>query len=706
MRFVRGRKLANVVVAANAAVATAFGQAAAVTAGVDALVLMSKATAIASGRAASVASGSPVSAAVTATAANISSYLVRVTWTAGTNMPTDYRVEWSPAGANTWTEESLSAACKSTTRCVYFPSSPSTSYDFRVRVVNAGGFSAYSNVVTGATLARLAATNAVTVSAYGWTGDGGTNEDPATASAYSAGTAYVTGNVVTNGGSAYIALTETTGNAPPNATYWRPVATTVYYISSSAGNDANNGTSSATPWATVKKIRTKVTNAYLSGGAAPTNTLFLLKRGDVFDDVLYVQTSAGTNYSFGSYGVGAMPRIKWDTYDAAWQTRPGVVVFLTGSTLVKHIAIECGNTAAAGINTINSSAADQAMILHTCEIRGAKITGIRGDACSNWIVKNSWIVSNNSAGANGLDWSGHQFIGNTWDSNGQSHTLDHHLYISTASRLTIRGNNFINGTGNYGTNVHGASSEIIVDQNRYSGNNNGIGFSNGYIAGISLQSPKEMFAGCQITRNVIEDSGYGAGQAQGYGMILDSVVDLLVANNTFRNSKFTDITISASANPADDLPVSNVEVSNNSFASTSGVGSCLSVSSASTTGIRFRNNAMHLTAANGSAVTVATGVTAAEVTLTNNQYYAPAGSTDMFSWLGVNYISLAAFKAGVSGKEANSAEADPLFVNTTGNFALQGGSPCKNTGTPVASITIDFAGTARSGSTPSMGAYE
>ena len=40
------------------------------------------------------------------------------------------------------------------------------------------------------------------------------------AAAYSGGTAYVAGNSVTSGGNAYVCIAPTTGNAPPNATYW------------------------------------------------------------------------------------------------------------------------------------------------------------------------------------------------------------------------------------------------------------------------------------------------------------------------------------------------------------------------------------------------------------------------------------------------------------------------------------------------------
>jgi len=49
---------------------------------------------------------------------------------------------------------------------------------------------------------------------------------------------------------------------------------------------------------------------------------------------------------------------------------------------------------------------------------------------------------------------------------------------------------------------------------------------------------------------------------------------------------------------------------------------------------------------------------------------------------------------------------DPLWVApASGDFTLQGASPCKLAGVTVASVTVDYAGTTR-GVTPSVGAYE
>ncbi|MFZ9585763.1 MAG: hypothetical protein ACO280_12530, partial [Pseudohongiellaceae bacterium] len=49
-------------------------------------------------------------------------------------------------------------------------------------------------------------------------------------SAYSGATAYTVGDLVSNGGINYYCKADTTGNAPPNATYWHPLSGTIYEI--------------------------------------------------------------------------------------------------------------------------------------------------------------------------------------------------------------------------------------------------------------------------------------------------------------------------------------------------------------------------------------------------------------------------------------------------------------------------------------------
>lgn len=79
---------------------------------------------------------------------------------------------------------------------------------------------------------------------------------------------------------------------------------TTYYVSQSAGNDSNNGTSQTTPFKTLAKANTL---NHLKGGDS-----ILLKRGDVWHEELVVPssgTSATSHLVIGAYGTGAAPVI-------------------------------------------------------------------------------------------------------------------------------------------------------------------------------------------------------------------------------------------------------------------------------------------------------------------------------------------------------------------------------------------------------------
>ena len=77
---------------------------------------------------------------------------------------------------------------------------------------------------------------------------------------------------------------------------------TTYYVSSSTGNDGNNGTSSSTAWQTLGKVNAQT----LQPG-----DLVLLKRGDVWNESLVPSGSgvSGNPIAFDAYGTGAAPNL-------------------------------------------------------------------------------------------------------------------------------------------------------------------------------------------------------------------------------------------------------------------------------------------------------------------------------------------------------------------------------------------------------------
>jgi|GEM_PF-863860 len=80
---------------------------------------------------------------------------------------------------------------------------------------------------------------------------------------------------------------------------------TNYYVSAT-GNDANNGTSTATPWKTISKV-----NAFTFAA----NDSILFKRGDVFFGSIVVSRN---NLNFSAYGTGARPVISGFATLSSW----------------------------------------------------------------------------------------------------------------------------------------------------------------------------------------------------------------------------------------------------------------------------------------------------------------------------------------------------------------------------------------------------
>jgi len=81
---------------------------------------------------------------------------------------------------------------------------------------------------------------------------------------------------------------------------------TQYYVSSSGGSDANNGTSAATPWQTFGGV-----GNHINAGTFLAGDVIYLKRGDTWNEQL-IPPSPGSSLSpirFDAYGTGPAPVI-------------------------------------------------------------------------------------------------------------------------------------------------------------------------------------------------------------------------------------------------------------------------------------------------------------------------------------------------------------------------------------------------------------
>jgi hypothetical protein len=98
-----------------------------------------------------------------------------------------------------------------------------------------------------------------------------------------------------------------------------PMPAATYYVSSSTGDDANNGTSTATPWKTLNKI---CVTTFTAGDS------ILLNRGDIFHGEISKggQGFVGTEESsilISAYGTGEKPLLYGDMSSSIWTQRAG-----------------------------------------------------------------------------------------------------------------------------------------------------------------------------------------------------------------------------------------------------------------------------------------------------------------------------------------------------------------------------------------------
>jgi len=116
----------------------------------------------------------------------------------------------------------------------------------------------------------------------------------------------------------------------------------------------------------------------------------------------------------------------------------------------------------------------------------------------------------------------------------------------------------------------------------------------------------------------------------------------------------------------------------------------------------IKNNIIYSTSVNHIVGVSAGTVAATPPVFDNNVYWMGSGGEVKYYWDDADH-TFTNWK--VHAGDANSIEADPLFVSAT-NFRLQSGSPCRNAGVDLG-LTQDFKGTkVPCGSNPDMGAFE
>ncbi|MDD2797808.1 MAG: T9SS type A sorting domain-containing protein [Bacteroidales bacterium] len=139
-----------------------------------------------------------------------------------------------------------------------------------------------------------------------------------------------------------------------------------------------------------------------------------------------------------------------------------------------------------------------------------------------------------------------------------------------------------------------------------------------------------------------------------------------------------------------------------------------SVATGATSNRDIRNNIFMNARTGGgshSAINFATTANGTILSNYNDIYSATASSICVYNSGGKTLAQWQALALPVTGgstyaPDANSISQDPVFYNAGGTTALSYSVVPSLTGTPIATVPTDFSGVTRSGSTPSMGAFE
>lgn len=228
--------------------------------------------------------------------------------------------------------------------------------------------------------------------------------------------------------------------------------------------------------------------------------------------------------------------------------------------------------------------------------------------------------------------------------------------------------------------------------------------------------------GVTISRNKIDNIKYTGASGYGgrgiYASVATSPTNLNVNNNLISQVSGDGYTSFSGSSPVGmyfDGTMSGLNIYYNSVYMSGTIGynaatltTAILFNTATLTGIDLRNNIFQNSIDNSTVTTdknYAIYSTAPSSSFTNinyNDYYV-SGSQGYLGYLGADQTTLAAWQTATT-QDANSLNVNPQYNSTT-DLRPALGAPILAVGTPV-SVTIDYTGITRSGTTPSMGAYE
>lgn len=516
-----------------------------------------------------------------------------------------------------------------------------------------------------------------------------------------------------------------------------------FYVDSASGSDQNDGLAPSTAWRTMARVK----NA--APGAGDT---VLLKRGSFWREQLTVARSGveGAFVTYGAYGEGDGPVLCGADIVAGWTDAGGDLwassladepkqVFIDGMrgvsvatladldavgewfwadgvlTLVSNMdpdaysnpgveaSIRCGvfawEKADVIIRDIAVVRATYGLYLGQCArvtVDGVRAEtnhydGLMADGANTSTVtfRNCISKANGRHGLLANDASdvvvdGGEFSGNATNysagvgMNGttggkitgvSAHGNFYGLKVSDASGTLVEKSEAFDNT-DFGIDLDIGSSDINVVGNKVHGNG-----SHGIVAEWDASR-------CSILRNRVWDNGETHG-----GIFVEKATDIQIVGNIVTD-EYVALWINGGA--------ARVKAHNNTISRASSIGVLLRDA---VSAVELKNNIA--TDCSYKTVYVNPGCTEGFVA-DRNDWFADGGR---FKWDGTTY-DFAGWQQA-SGQDANTMNADPMFVNADeGDFNLQGGSPCIDAGADLG-VETDFDGTAvPQGDAPDIGAQE
>lgn len=377
-------------------------------------------------------------------------------------------------------------------------------------------------------------------------------------------------------------------------------ASTNYYISNS-GSDANNGTSTSTPWATLSKVNSAL---FVAGDSV------LFNKGDIFYGQLgQLNNPLGTLNNpiiISSYGIGANPKISGFTQLSSWVNSSGNIYYASIPTPITSLNMVTIDGQVKGMgrypNTgylpyqshTNNTSITSSSLTGTPNWTGAEVVirklrwiidrakiSSQSSGTLNYIADNSYGNSNAYTPVDGngffiqnnlqtLDQDGEWYFDSTnqrlyvYYTGGLSSktvkisTVPTTCYVNTFSYINFKGIDF-EGSNNTGIYLTSSASRYIKFLNcnlDYSGGDGIYGISSKRVVIDGCTINRSLNGGMRfetqvdsatINNNKVTNSGFivGAmrsGDSQGSGITLvgDSSV---VTNNVVINSGFNNIAV-------------------------------------------------------------------------------------------------------------------------------------------------------------------